>query len=55
MIIEQGQEQHMEGKECPWILVRLRISITKKEDPSTLIVTSMGIWQRNSERRKRRI
>ena len=54
MIIEQVQEQHIEGEECPWILARPRITTIKKEDPNTSIVTSMGTWQKNVKRRKRR-
>ena len=55
MITEQVQEQYMEGKEYLQILARLRITITKKEDPSISIVTSIDIWLRNAKKRKRGI
>ena len=54
MIIEQVWEWHIEDKKCPWILVRPRITTTKKEDPSVLIATIISTWQKNAERMKRR-
>ena len=44
----------MESKECLWILAGPRITTIKKEDLSVSIVTSMDIWPRNTERRKKR-
>ena len=54
MITGQVWEQYMENEECLWILARPIITMTKKEDPSVSIVTSMDTWQKNAERRKRR-
>ena len=53
MIIKQEQELYIENEDNPWILEsQTMISKMGSQNASTAI--SMGIWQRNIEKRKRK-
>jgi len=53
MITRQEQERHMEGEDSPWTLESPMI-ISRTGSLSVSTTTSMGIWPRNTRRRKRR-
>jgi len=55
IITGQIQEQYIEDEECSWILAKPRITMTKKKGPIVSIATSIGTWQRNAKKIKKRI
>ena len=52
MITKQVLEQHMEDEDNPWTLGS-PMKTSKTGSPNTSIATSMVIWQRNADQRRR--
>jgi len=52
MITRQVQEQHTEGKDSPWTLERVT-TISRTGSLSASIATSMAIWQKNADPRRK--
>ena len=52
MITKQALEQHVEKEDNQWIL-ESPMTISKTESLSASIITSMDIWQRNAEWKRR--
>ena len=52
MITRQVQEQYTESEDSPWILERV-MTISKKRSLSASIATSIAIWQKNADSRRK--
>jgi len=48
MTIKQAPEQHLEDKEYPWILEKLRTALIKMEDQDVSTTTHIDIWRENT-------
>ena len=54
MITRQKQKQLIEGEISPWIL-ESPMTISKTESLSASIATSMDIWKKNADQRRKNI
>ena len=52
-ITKQVQERHTESEDSPWTLEN-PMTISRMENQSVSITTSMNIWQKNANQRRKK-